>query len=203
MGIGRIIQLAILFLSIILHEIAHGYAAHRLGDPTARDANRLTLNPLAHVDLFGSILLPLMLVMTGSPVLLGWAKPVPFNPAYFRDYRRGTMLVGAAGPATNLLLAALTGILFRVFGPEPGSLLTLVLVNACALNVLLAVFNLIPIPPLDGSRVLIGFMPQDWIPGYLFMERFGFVVIFGLLYLGLLDRILLPLEDALLRILLP
>jgi Zn-dependent protease len=203
MSIDRIIQLAILFLSIILHEIAHGYMAYRLGDPTARDAKRLTLNPLAHVDPFGTILLPLILVITRSPVLLGWAKPVPYNPAYFRDYRKGTMLVGAAGPVTNLILATAAGVLVRVLGPAGSPLLILVLVNACAINVVLAIFNLIPIPPLDGSRVLVGFMPRDWIPGYLFMERFGFLVIFGLLYLGLLDRLLLPVEGLLLRMLLP
>lgn len=203
MSVDRIIQLAILFLSIILHEIAHGYVAYRLGDPTARDAKRLTLNPLAHVDPFGTILLPLILLISRSHFLIGWAKPVPFNPSYFRDYRKGTMLVGAAGPVTNLLLAAVAGGLVRLLGPTGSQLLVMLLVNACWINVMLAIFNLIPIPPLDGSRVLVGFMPRDWIPGYLFMERFGFLVIVALLYLGLLDRILLPIEGLILRTLLP
>jgi Zn-dependent protease len=97
-----LIQIVSLALAIILHEVAHGYAAWRLGDPTARMANRLTLNPLAHIDLFGSIILPLLLIATRSPVLFGWAKPVPFNPMYFRDPRRGMMIVAAAGPLTNL-----------------------------------------------------------------------------------------------------
>jgi len=196
-----VIQLGVLFLSIILHEVAHGYMAYRLGDPTARDANRLTLNPLAHIDPFGSILLPILLVVSHSPVLLGWAKPVPFNPAYFRDFRKGTMLVGAAGPVTNLVLAVAAGVLFRLF--TPGGLVGLVLLNLCVTNITLAVFNLIPIPPLDGSRVLVGFMPHDWISGYLFMERYGFLVIFGLLYLGVLDHLLIPIERALMRLLLP
>ena len=196
-----VIQLGVLFLSIILHEVAHGYMAYRLGDPTARDANRLTLNPLAHIDPFGSILLPILLVVSHSPVLLGWAKPVPFNPAYFGDFRKGTMLVGAAGPVTNLVLAVAAGVLFRLF--TPGGLVGLVLLNLCVTNITLAVFNLIPIPPLDGSRVLVGFMPHDWISGYLFMERYGFLVIFGLLYLGVLDHLLIPIERALMRLLLP
>jgi Zn-dependent protease len=104
-----ILRIVALVFSIIIHEVAHGYAAYRLGDPTARDARRLTLNPLAHIDLFGSVLLPLILIVTQSPVLLGWAKPVPFDPRYFRDVKKGIMIVGLAGPASNLILATMVG----------------------------------------------------------------------------------------------
>ncbi|MFC1453237.1 site-2 protease family protein [Verrucomicrobiota bacterium] len=196
-----IIKLMALVFSIVFHEVAHGYAAYRLGDPTARDANRLTLNPLAHIDPVGSVLLPLILVFTNSPVLFGWAKPVPFNPGYFRNVKKGVMIVGAAGPAANLALAAAAAALFRLF--SPGGVIGLFLVHACIINVILAVFNLIPIPPLDGSRIVVGFLPSDLARSYLKLERFGFLIIFGLLWLGALDRVIWPLAGLLLNSLLP
>lgn len=195
-----ILRLTVLFFSIVLHEVAHGYAAYRLGDPTARNAKRLTLNPLAHIDPMGSIVLPIILVLTGSPVLIGWAKPVPFNPAYFRDVKKGTMLVGAAGPATNLVLAFVAGMLFRILTPE--GIIGAVLLNFCIINVILATFNLIPIPPLDGSRIVIGFLPDDLATKYLKLERFGVFIIFGLLWFGALDYVVWPIANALLRLLL-
>ena len=196
-----IIKLVALVLSIVFHEVAHGYAAYRLGDPTARDANRLTLNPLAHIDPMGSVLLPLILVFTGSPVLFGWAKPVPYNPGYFRNVKKGVMIVGAAGPAANLALAAVAATAFRLFTPT--GVLGLLLVQVCLINVILAVFNLIPIPPLDGSRIVVGFLPPDLARGYFRLERFGFLIIFGLLWLGMLDRLIWPIAEGLLRLLLP
>ena len=196
-----IIKLMALVFSIVFHEVAHGYAAYRLGDPTARDANRLTLNPLKHIDPMGSVLLPLILVFTNSPVLFGWAKPVPFNPGYFRNVKKGVMIVGAAGPAANLALAAIAAALLRLF--SPGGVIELFLVHACIINVILAVFNLIPIPPLDGSRIVVGLLPSDLARSYLKLERFGFLIIFGLLWLGALDRVIWPLASLLLSSLLP
>ena len=196
-----IIKLVVLVASIVFHEVAHGYAAYRLGDPTAKEANRLTLNPLAHIDLMGSILLPLILVVTHSPVLLGWAKPVPFNPAYFRNPKKGMMIVGAAGPAANLALAAVAAVVFRLFTPL--GIVGFFLVNVCVINVILALFNLIPIPPLDGSRVVAGFLPPELTRSYLKLERYGFLIIFGLLWTGAFDHVIWPLADGLLQLLLP
>ncbi|MBN2243863.1 MAG: site-2 protease family protein [Acidobacteria bacterium] len=195
-----IIRIVALVFSVILHEVAHGYVAYRLGDPTARNANRLTLNPLPHIDLMGSVLLPLFLILMKSPVLLGWAKPVPFNPGYFRDTKKGVMLVGLAGPVSNLILAAAAAVILRIF--PLGEIFGLFLAHVCIINVILAVFNLIPIPPLDGSRVVIGFLPDDMVRPYLSLERYGFLIIFGLLYLGVLDAVLIPAATVLLRLLL-
>jgi Zn-dependent protease len=194
------IRIAALVFSIIIHEVAHGYVAYRLGDPTAKRAHRLTLNPLAHIDLMGSVLLPLILVLAHSPVLLGWAKPVPFNPGYFRDVKKGIMIVGLAGPASNLILAAITGAIVRIF--PFGEIIGLFLLQTCIINVILAIFNLIPIPPLDGSRVVVGFLPSSLVSAYLGLERYGFIIIFGLLWLGALDHILWPIASMLLRFLL-
>lgn len=205
MNQGGLIELAVkllaLFMAIVFHEVAHGYVAWKLGDPTARQARRLTLNPLAHVDLVGSIILPAMLMFMNSPVLFGWAKPVPFNPSYFRDPRQGIMLVGAAGPVVNFVLAILSALLFRLLGPL-SSLLALFLVYLCITNIVLGVFNLIPIPPLDGSRVVMGFLPEPWVRPYLRLEPFGFIIIFGLLSLGVLNQVINPAAQFLLRLLL-
>jgi len=195
-----ILSISAFVVAITLHETAHGYVAYRLGDPTAHSAKRLTLNPLAHIDPFGTVLLPLFLALTGAPVF-GWAKPVPFNPGYFKDPQKGTMLVGAAGPATNLVVAVLAGMLYRalpVLPPIPRAFLELL----CIVNVYLAVFNMIPIPPLDGSRVVVGFLPPHLVRAYLSIERYGFLIIFGLLWLGALRTVVFPVAEALFTVLL-
>lgn len=195
-----IAKLTALVFAIVFHEVAHGYVAYRLGDPTAKNAGRLTLNPLAHVDLMGSIILPLILVITKSPMLIGWAKPVPINPLYFRNPKTGTMLVGIAGPVTNIIMAVLVGTALRIFAPE--GLIGLFLFYACFINVILAVFNLLPIPPLDGSRVVMGFMPSHLIPKYLVLERFGFVIVFILLNLGIFEYVIWPVAIVILKLIL-
>jgi Zn-dependent protease len=187
-----VIQLAILFFSIIVHEVSHGYVALKSGDPTAKYSGRLTLNPLPHIDIFGTIILPLVLLLTTrGRMVLGWAKPVPINPYYFREPKRDIMLVGAAGPAANIGLAIIFSIIFRTF-PETG-FIGQVLGFAVFINLLLAIFNLVPVPPLDGSRILQGFLPPDAREKYMRIEPFGFIIIFFLLFIGLFGRILIPL----------
>ena len=187
--------------SIILHEIAHGYAAWRMGDPTARAARRITLNPLAHIDPIGSVVVPLILLATGGP-LLAWAKPVPFDPSYFRNVRKGVMIVGAAGPLTNLAIAIVAGLGCRLVGhsiPFVG----LIFAYGCVINVMLALFNALPIPPLDGSRIMVGLLPPRLAMNYMRLERFGIIIVFALLWLGALDYVLNPLKDVMYHILLP
>jgi Zn-dependent protease len=148
-----IFGIAVLAVSVILHEVAHGYMANWLGDPTARLAGRLTLNPISHIDPVGSLLLPAVLVITHSPILIGYAKPVPYNPYNLRGkYAEGW--VAFAGPLTNIALALIFGLSIRFFHMAPTGQLTLAFATIAYVNMLLALFNLIPIPPLDGSKVL-------------------------------------------------
>lgn len=184
------LKFLIIFPSIILHEVAHGYMAYRLGDPTAKHAGRLTLNPIAHIDPIGTIILPAVLILTTGG-FIGWAKPVPFNPMYFRNRRQGEMLVGIAGPATNLAIAIVFGLMVR-FIPSPAEGISLgdissvysILVYIAWANLALLFFNMIPIPPLDGSRVLQHFLPDTLRNAYQSLERYGFMILFGLLYLA-------------------
>jgi len=193
-----IFSIVVLVVSVILHEVAHGYMANYLGDPTARLAGRLTLNPIAHVDPVGSIILPALLAITGSPLLIGYAKPVPYNPYNLRG-KFGETLVAASGPGTNLLLALLFGLIIR-FGavsmtaPMLGAFTIVVYVN-----LVLALFNLIPIPPLDGSKVLSGILPRALAHKYdLFrvnFERLG--ILSGTLLVLVVFYLLLPYFSAL------
>ncbi len=207
-ALSLVFWLVALFGAIILHEYAHGLAAWRLGDPTAKLAGRLTLNPLAHIDLFGTILLPLMLFLIRSPFIIGWAKPVPINPVYFRRPYRDMMLVGLAGPAMNFSLALLgTAVRYpleRVLASAPPAviagplaLLAEFLAIFILLNIILALFNLIPFPPLDGSRVLAYFLPPRGRMLFHRLEPFGIIGIFLILILlqqtNILERLILPL----------
>ena len=204
MQIEIVFGVLVLAFSAILHEVAHGYMANWLGDPTARLQGRLTLNPLKHIDPIGTILLPAVLVLTGSPILIGYAKPVPYNPYNLRG-RFGEALVAFAGPATNILLALAFGLAVRV-QTSAGNMATAnaPLVTAFAaiayINMLLALFNLIPIPPLDGSKVLSGILPGAAGRAYdsfrYYFERLG--VFSGTLLILLIFYALSPLFSAML-----
>jgi Zn-dependent protease len=197
-------QLVILFFSVILHEVAHGKAAEWCGDGTARERGRLTFNPVPHIDLMGTIVLPLMLAVTHSPVMFGWAKPVPINPMRFRNPKRDIAIVGAAGPLSNLALAGLSSAACKMLAPALGGGHPAVrfLLYAAVINVVLLVFNLIPLPPLDGSRVVMGFLPARLAVRYARMERYGFIMIFLLLFLGLNRWIIGPVVHLILGLLL-
>jgi len=190
-----------LIFSVTVHEVAHGYVAYRLGDNTAKLAGRLTLNPLKHLDFVGSFLLPVVLKFTGSPIIFGYAKPVPVNFANIRDYRKGTILVSSAGILSNLALAVISGALFQFiahngntfFDPRTASMISdinYMLYFSVIINCVLAVFNLIPIPPLDGSRILAMFLPEAMRMKYVRMERYGMAIIIFFLLTGLIQKII-------------
>ncbi|MCQ9208689.1 MAG: site-2 protease family protein, partial [Omnitrophica bacterium] len=160
---------------------------------------RLTLNPLAHIDPMGTVLLPLMLVLMGSPIVFGWAKPVPINFALLRHPKQDMLWVSVAGIGANILLAFIFSILLKMGFFPPNSYGWLFLNYAIFINLILAVFNAIPIPPLDGSKILVGLLPRKLALSYMQLERFGFLILIGLLWLGLLDRIIWPVVIILAR----
>ncbi len=174
-----------ILMAITVHEFSHGFAAYLQGDMTARDAGRLTLNPIAHIDPVGTILIPGLLILSGSPFVVGWAKPVPFNPHHLKSGRFGAFLVGLAGPLSNFLLFIVAGLLLKVFFPifPASNFLILFLVQVLVINLILGIFNLIPIPPLDGSKIFFNLLPVrfDRIAEYL--DQWGPYILIILLVL--------------------
>lgn len=197
-----VIRIVTLLFAIIIHEVAHGLAAERMGDPTARQAGRLTLNPLPHIDIFGSIIIPGFLLISGSSFVIGWAKPVPVDIRRFQDPLKGWAITALAGPAANIAQLVVYVMLFR-FAVSAGLPIWVAYfaVSGAGINLVLAAFNMIPIPPLDGSRIVASFLPFEMARQYLSIERYGFMIILGLLWLGWL-RPLFDLMGRLLNVLL-
>ncbi|HEY4495754.1 MAG TPA: site-2 protease family protein [Candidatus Paceibacterota bacterium] len=170
-----IFQIAILVMSVVIHEVSHGYAAEILGDPTARLQGRLTLNPLKHLDPVGSIIVPLLTSLSGFT--FGWAKPVPYNPYNLRNQKWGELAVATAGPLSNIILALVFGLLIRFAGVALSSAFVNIASVIIIINLVLAIFNLIPVPPLDGSKILWAFLPYRFKTIRESMERFSFLFV--------------------------
>ncbi|HBB54468.1 TPA: site-2 protease family protein [Candidatus Nomurabacteria bacterium] len=175
---NAIFYIAILIMSIVIHEVSHGFMAEYFGDNTARSAGRLTLNPIRHLDLFGSIILPAFLVITRAGFLFGWAKPVPYNPNNLSDRKWGTIWVAAAGVLSNFLIAIIFGIIIRATSGMSLSPGFYFITSAIVIvNLALGIFNLIPIPPLDGSKILFSFLPESAFSYMLALERYGLILL--------------------------
>ena len=218
-GISTIQKIAVmappLVFAIVFHEVAHGWVANRLGDPTARNAGRLTLNPLPHIDLFGTIIMPLLLfLLTNGRMVFGYAKPVPINPYNFRDPKKGMALSSIAGPGVNLVMAVAFAVLLRVVLPLFEAFLprsvwewfamptTMMFAYGVIINVVLAILNLVPIPPLDGSRVVYWLLPPEQGRAYYRLEPYGTMILLFLIGFGMLGRIIWPVIRPIIALLL-
>jgi Zn-dependent protease len=193
-------------LAVTLHEVGHGYAAHRLGDSTAAEMGRLTLNPIKHADLMGTVIVPIAMMLL-TPFVFGWAKPVPINAARLNNPRRDMIWVAIAGPGANIIMAICWALVFKIaspaFGEPTGAQMVLATMAQVGImiNFLLAAFNILPIPPLDGSRVLMSFLSPELARPYAQLERYGMLIIVGLMMSGLLWKVLNPMLDWLYRML--
>jgi Zn-dependent protease len=196
-------QILVLVYSAIIHEYMHGWAADQLGDPTAKSLGRLTLNPLPHIDIYGSLVLPILMILSGVGFVFGWAKPVPYNPDNLSNQKYGSALVALAGPAGNIFTAVVFGLLLRFLLSNPDFLpvndMMLIFISLIAqINLVLAVFNLMPIPPLDGSKVITPFLPyaaQVWMAN---LEKYGMFIVLLFVIFGF--SMIFPVIDFLFRI---
>lgn len=205
-----IFMIPALLTAVIFHEIAHGYVAYKLGDSTAKEEGRLTLNPIPHIDPFGSLLVPGLLILFNSPFLFGWAKPVPINPYRFKiDYRKGIILTSLAGPLSNFALALIFSLSFHILKSEifisllsnVGSVgfiesivfpLAIFFKYAVMINLIIGIFNILPIPPLDGGNVVLNMLPRDVYEKIIPYEQYGFFIVILLLMTGILGFIIYP-----------
>jgi len=201
---NAVFYIVILIMSVVIHEVSHGFMAEYFGDKTARFAGRLTLNPIKHLDLFGSIFLPLVLVLSHSPFLFGWAKPVPYNPNNLSNKKWGTVAVASAGVLANFSIAIIFGIIIRLsfivspsFPLQNGFLsITSIIV---IVNLALGIFNLVPIPPLDGSKILFSFLPESFYPSIFKFEQYSLILL--LIFIVFLSPYLVPILSFLFHLL--
>ena len=199
MQVDFIFQIAVLVMSVVIHEVSHGYAASFLGDQTARYQGRLTLNPFKHLDFVGSFLVPLLLYVSKVGIILGWAKPVPYNPYNLKPGRWSEAIVASAGPASNIFLALLFGLLLRVgIASETNPAFIEIVSLIVFINILLAIFNLVPIPPLDGSKLIFAFFPDKSRQIRGFFERYGLILV--LFFIFFLWQFIFPVIVLLFRL---
>lgn len=193
----QIFGIIVLIFSAIIHEYMHGWMAERLGDNTAKEAGRLTLNPIPHLDLFGSIILPTLMALSGTGIIFGWAKPVPFNPNNLSDKKWGSAKVAIAGPMGNLIIALMLGLSLRFLEIANPTMIAL-FAMAILINLVLMIFNLMPIPPLDGSKVLMAFLPFKWQVQFMKIERYGMILV--ILFIFIAFDIIIPITFFLMRL---
>ncbi|MEN8223220.1 MAG: site-2 protease family protein [Acidobacteriota bacterium] len=205
------IQLLVILLALSVHESAHGWMAERFGDPTARMQGRITLNPIAHIDPVGTVIFPIILAMIGAPVF-GWAKPVMVNPYNLKNPKKDNMYIAAAGPVSNILMAAGSIVLFLILKnigiigsiyvtSRGAEAITILLLNLILINIFLAIFNLLPVPPLDGSRILEGVLEGEALHTFKKIEPYGFLILMAVIYLGVFDIVARPVINLVMRIL--
>lgn len=199
---GLLFLLPLFMMAVVVHEVSHGVVANFLGDPTAKQAGRLTLNPLRHIDPFGTVLLPILLKVFNAPFVFGWAKPVPVDYRNLRHPKSGMFWIGAAGPVSNYLMAGAAALILKAAGPGALPPLADSLLRYFALiNIVLGTFNLLPVPPLDGSRILTGLLPDRLAAGMLMLERWGMVLLVAMLYFGIVNKVVWPVVERLALIL--
>ena len=185
-----IVQILAFAIAITVHEASHGWMADKFGDSTARAMGRVTMNPMAHIDPVGTVILPLLLILTRSPYIFGWAKPVPVNPYNLRNPRKDMLWIGLAGPMANIIAAVAFSLILRSGLTVAGSISQIFIVQVILINLVLAVFNLIPIPPLDGYQILSGLLPREAAISYSRIQPYGMWILIALLFLGVIGAII-------------